>query len=288
MRCGCRLKDMFRMFLGAACLLFLMFTLRGVEAQDKVVFLDVGQGDAILLQDGTYQVLVDGGKGQVVLERLAEEMPEADRKIEVLVLTHPQQDHMEGLLHVLERYQVGLVLLPEVSHTTILQEAWLDALLKSGADFRFAWSGQQLQVGDLELEVLAPFDSQEARAATASDLNNASIVLRATMHGMSVLLTGDAEVRAERLLVEHVPREKLDVDVLKSGHHGSASSSSLSLLEAATPASYVVSVGEDNRYGHPNEEVLARVSPVPVLRTDIHGSVRYVYNGTSWFQSTSR
>src|SRR5687768_14758076 len=93
--------------------------------ETKVVFLDIGQGDAILLQEGTKQVLIDGGPGRTVLERLGEELPWLDRTIEVVIATHPDRDHLEGLLYVIEQYDVGLVLLPEIPHTTDLQEAWL-------------------------------------------------------------------------------------------------------------------------------------------------------------------
>ena len=101
-----------RSLVGVGLVVLLLFGGLWLRPTDKVVFLDVGQGDAILLQNGSRQVLVDGGQGAVVLQRLSEEMPWFDRTIEVVVLTHPQRDHMEGLLHVLERYDVGMVLLP--------------------------------------------------------------------------------------------------------------------------------------------------------------------------------
>lgn len=277
------MAKLFGLAIGLFILVLYLQSFLGFE--DKVVFLDVGQGDAVLLQNGLRQVLIDGGEGAAVVQRLSEEIPRHDRVIDIVVLTHPQQDHMEGLLHVLERYEVGLVVLPDVSHTTMLQEAWLSALIDYEVPYRFAWHGQRIVVGDLLLDILAPFDSDEGEAATASDLNNASVVVRASMHDMSFLLTGDAEARVERMLVEDSNRELLDVDVLKAGHHGSSSSTTTELLEVTSPATFVVSVGEDNRYGHPSEEVLSRVHPIPVLRTDEHGSVRFSYTGTTWVQS---
>src|SRR5688500_15806429 len=95
---------------------------------EKIVFLDVGQGDSILLQSGTQQVLIDGGPDARVLTRLGEELPWFDRKIEVVIATHPDKDHIAGLVQVLERYEIGLVVLPQVPHTSALQAAWLDHL----------------------------------------------------------------------------------------------------------------------------------------------------------------
>ena len=185
---------------------------------DKVVFLDVGQGDAILLQSGTQQVLIDGGPGSTVLQRLSEELPTLDRTLDVLILTHPQRDHIEGLLHVLERYDVSLVLLPNTSHTSQLQDTWLSLIRDRNIPYRFAWTGQHLTIGSLKLSILGPLDTLAARAATKSDINNASTITRADFcpqksarHNppgdgrscLSFLLTGDAEKRVEAMLVSH-------------------------------------------------------------------------------------
>ncbi len=273
--------------------------------EDKVVFLDVGQGDAILLQNGTKQVLVDGGKGNVVLERLAEEMPIWDKRIEVLILTHPQQDHMEGLLHVLERYDVGMVLLPDAPYDSKLQAAWLDMLTERNLPYRFAWYGQQMQVGDMNIKVLGPFDIPVAEAATRRDVNNASTMVRvdfcpgyarATPRSsesevgscLSFLLTGDAEAPVERMLVENVAPELLDVDVMKAGHHGSKTSNTAALLAAASPSAVAISVGENNQFGHPSPEVMARLNSERVWRTDTMGSVEFLFNGEAWFISCEK
>ncbi|PIT97926.1 MAG: hypothetical protein COT71_03210 [Candidatus Andersenbacteria bacterium CG10_big_fil_rev_8_21_14_0_10_54_11] len=150
---------------------------------DKVVFLDVGQGDAILLQDGTAQILIDGGKGVAVLSRLAEELPWFDRKIEVIIATHPDKDHLEGLVHVLEGYEVGLVLLPRVSKDSQLQQAWLERLQAAAenrrAAWRFAWAGEQVRAGGIVVSVLGP----DAAAAAGEKTNNASVITRVDFCG---------------------------------------------------------------------------------------------------------
>lgn len=260
-------------------LMLLVFT---SQSEDKVVFLDVGQGDAILLQSGARQVLVDGGPGMDVLRRLGEEMPWFDRRIEVVVLTHPQSDHMEGLLHVLERYDVGMVLLPKAISSTQMQKVWLDRIIDKGIPYRFAWSGQEISFDNLKLSIINPFDVLEAEAATRASVNNASVVMRVDYNEMSFLLTGDIERRVEKIVMERVDKEVLNVDVLKVGHHGSKSSSRKELIDVVAPQMAVISVGGDNKYGHPHKDVLDRLADVLIMRTDQSGSVRFKWVDGEW------
>lgn len=266
-------------------ILLLLAVVPGVE--DKVVFLDVRQGDSILLQSKTNQVLIDGGPGMTVLRRLGEEMPWFDRRIEVVVLTHPQRDHMEGLLHALDRYEVGMVLLPKIAHTSQMQEAWLKRITSKGIAYRFAWAGEKIVAGDMMMTILGPFDTEAARAAARANLNNVAVVARVDYGGMSFLLTGDIEKRMERMLVLEYARASsprvfparaanvLDVDVLKAGHHGSKTSTNEILIDKAKPAAAVISVGADNKFGHPHPDVLARLGDIPVWRTDEAGSIGF-------------
>ena len=269
-------------FLGVLLVVLLSFS---KQPEDKVVFLDVGQGDAILLQSGTQQVLVDGGPGMDVLSRLGEEMPWFDRYIEVVVLTHPQKDHMEGLLHVLERYDVGMVLLPRAVNSTQMQKVWLDRIIDKDIPYRFAWSGQEMLVGDLKLSILNPFDVPEAEAATRANVNNASVMMRVDYMGMSFLLTGDMEKRVEKFVIERIDNEVLSTDVLKVGHHGSKSSSMKELIDIVSPQIAVISVGDDNKYGHPHEDVLNRLADTLIMRTDQEGSVRFKWVDDGWVVS---
>jgi len=275
-------------FLGLVALVVIALLSLAPAPEQKVVFLDVGQGDSILLQDRTRQVLIDGGPGAKVLRRLGEEMPLFDEKIEVMILTHPQRDHMEGLMHVLERYEVGMVLLPWAANTSQMQAAWLDMILERGIPHRFAKNGQSLEVGDMKFKILGPFDTPEAQAAIKSDVNNASVVTRVDYRDMSFLLTGDAEKRVESMMVDNLDGVALDVDVLKAGHHGSNSSTHESLINAASPSAAVISVGADNKFGHPRPEVLDRLGDIPVWRTDELGSVRFEYESGRWLTTGLR
>lgn len=243
---------------------------------DKVVFLDIGQGDSILLQDGTAQVLIDGGPGNAVLQRLAEEMPWFDKKLDVIILTHPQRDHMEGLLHVLSRYDVGLVVFPAVTYPSQLYQEWLRQLAERDVPVRFSYAGQALSLGKLKLQILGPLE------LNVKDVNDASTVTRVDFGELSLLLTGDAERVAENKLVKTYGSE-LDIDVLKAGHHGSNSSTHAALLAAASPSAVVISVGKDNSYGHPHPKMLERVAGMRVWRTDEMGSVRFERVKNTWF-----
>jgi len=249
---------------------------------DKLVILDVGQGDAIFLQDGTAQVLIDGGRGAAVLSGLAQEMPWFDRRIEVLVATHPQQDHMEGFMHILDRYEVGLIVMPYLPADSPLQEAWLAKIKQANIVYRFAHAGQKLDFGDADLAILAPGSSPEYENMARKNLNNGSIIARADFHGLSFLLTGDAERPAELALVNNTDAALLDADILKVGHHGSKTSTSPELLSAVTPMAAAISVGADNSYGHPAPLVLDRLRTVPVFRTDQLGAIRFLHGPDGW------
>ncbi len=272
---------------------------------DKLVFLDVGQGDSILFQDSTAQILVDGGAGMKVVERLGEEMPWFDKTIEVVVSTHPDRDHLEGLLHVLERYEVQLVLLPEISHDSQLYKEWLTRLQHSKdqgeTEYRFASQGQKLEAGDLVIEILGP-SAEVINATRPGKTNNASVITRADFHQLSFLLTGDAEAGIESALVrkyDPLPpqtadspfirgRKLLNVDVLKAGHHGSKTSTSQVLLDAVSPSAVVISVGADNSYGHPHPIVLSRLANYQTWRTDQHGSVKFIRTDDQWLLKTTK
>lgn len=257
---------------------------------DKVVFLDVGQGDSVLIQTKTVQVLIDGGSGTKVLERLGEELPWFDRTIEVVISTHPDKDHLEGLLHVLERYKVGLVLLPHITHTSQLQDEWLHQLQRAVEDkqfaYRFAWQGQKLQLGDVTIDVLGPSNDM-IRLAAAGTTNNASVITRVDFGDFSLLLSGDAERAVEKALVEHL-LNRLHVNVLKVGHHGSKTSTSQMLIDAVSPSAAVISVGADNRFGHPHPAVMQRLENIHLWRTDEHGSVRFLRHDGQWLVTTQR
>ena len=247
-----------------------------------VTFLDVGQGDAILIETPSgRQVLVDGGPDPVrMVQFVGERMPFQDRTIEMVVLTHPHRDHVTGLVEVLRRYDVSLVLERELEFDSPSYEAWRRAVSDEGAEIVQAQAGQVIAFGDgAHVEVVSP--GQRLLRGTVSDVDNASVVLRLVYDDVSFLLTGDMFSEAEGVLVRG--DASIDSDVLKVGHHGSRSSSSAAFLDRVSPTIAVASAGEDNRFGHPHSETLEALSAsVPeegLFITSERGTVEFTTDG---------
>jgi competence protein ComEC len=274
-----------RVLLGAAfvvAIIWLAWT--GLpDGRLHIWFLDVGQGDAILIQspDGR-QILVDGGPSpSALLDQLGEVMPFWDRSLDLVVLTHPDADHLSGLIPLFERYKVATVV-DAVMPGAKGAAPWIAALDAVHVTRAQATRGMVLVVGEVVLTVLGPPE----RVVAQDDGNNRSIVLRLDYGQASALLTGDTEEDAERGMVEQGLR--LKADVLKIGHHGSNASTSARFLAAVHPQLAVISVGAENRFGHPAPELLQRLQGVEVLRTDQRGRVELVSDGNRWREHTER
>ncbi len=252
-------------------------------ARLRVTVLDVGQGDAILVRtpDGR-DVLIDGGPGRAVLRGLGDALPWYDRAIELVVLTHPQADHLTGLLDVLDRYDVRCVLAGPGVQRSAAYRAWLDAVRSEGTPVETARQGMSIDLGrGARLDVLGPDDAE----AADQQLNNTGAVVRVSWGGVRFLMTADIEAEAERALI--ADGVDLRADVLKVAHHGSATSSSRAFLDAVRPRLSVVSAGRDNRFSHPRPEVIARLEEYgPVLTTAADGAVRFETDGrTVWYEA---
>lgn len=244
-----------------------------------VTFFDVGQGDAIFIEVGGNQILIDGGPNDRILAKLGRTLPFWDRSIDLLILTHPDADHLNGLLEVLRRYDVELVLETGVLHPTPQYEEWRELLKKRGVRVVFAKYGQRVSIGrGAVLDILAPFEDYFGKSA--GKINNTAIVSRLGQGRNSVLLMSDVEKSIERrLLFESGGR--LDSDILKVGHHGSKTSTSEDFLKTVSPEVVVIQVGRKNRYGHPTQEVLDRLAAVgaKILRNDLDGDIKVESDG---------
>lgn len=242
-----------------------------------VTFLDVGQGDAILIEtpDGV-DVLVDGGADGGVLRELSTELGPFDRTLDLVVGTHPDQDHIGGLIPVLTRYSVGTLLVTEHAGDTLTASSYQEALLAEGAAVHYARTGQIFALGEhATLTVFSP-----ARDPSMLESNTASIIAKITYGETSFFLTGDAPLSIEDHLVATYGTQ-LQSSVLKLGHHGSRTSTGEHFLQTVSPEYAVVSAGVDNRYGHPHEEVVELVTTagIPLLSTAEHGSITFVSDG---------
>jgi competence protein ComEC len=254
-----------------------------------VTFLDVGQGDAILIQTPQGQkVVVDGGPSPTaLLTALGRRMPFWDRTIDLVVLTHPHDDHVSGLIPVLERYKVRAFLDGGQEHPTPTYTHCLELIQEKGIPYQLARSGVRIQLGEgLQMKILHPKD--EFLSGTNSDVNNNSIVLRLVYGRISFLLAGDVEEEAEAVLL--FSNENLASTILKSPHHGSDTSLNPRFLEAVNPRLAVIQVGADNKFGHPDPTTLAELEEhdVTVLRTDQNGTVEVVSDGERYWIKAER
>lgn len=246
-----------------------LYFIHANSGETKVVFLSVGQGDAILISQGMNQVLIDGGRdGRLLLSRLGRYVPFYDRTIEVLIPTHPDADHIGGLSAVLERYQVKTVL--DTGARTDTKSAFLfyRDLEREGAHPLPALRGTTLTLPQGgKLSVVYPYAPEPA---DVSETNEGSIVARFEYGETSFLFTGDLPDE-EQFIPDITPAA-----VLKVGHHGSQHSTSDALLDLVRPQTAIISVGK-NTYGHPHPAVLERLRAhgVGISRTDTEGDIVY-------------
>lgn len=245
----------------------------------RVYFLDVGQGDAILIDSPTNgRVLIDGGKNRKVLSELGKILPFGDKRIDVVIATHPDSDHIGGLPEVVKRYKVGLIMEPGVESDNKIDDELRERALDKKVSMVLAKRGQVIDFGDgVRLTILFP-----DRVVSEWDTNDASVVARLDYGESSFLFTGDAGIKTENLLMS-LNSEILDTDILKAGHHGSRTSTSLTFAQAVTPEYTVISAGRDNTYGHPHKEVISILEKVgsQIKNTAQSGTLKFETDGTT-------
>lgn len=249
----------------------------------KVDFLDVGQGDSIFIETPqNHQILIDGGPNSKVLEKLQGLMPFWDKTIDIIVLTHPEKDHLAGLLSVLQTYNADYILWSQVVRDTSEYNAWADALIKAkanGAQILTAESGLKIKAGNVLLDTIYPFENLSGKELKDTS-NDTCVVVRIVFNKNSFLFTGDISAKAEKQIVAS---ESVASNVLKVSHHGSKYSTSGVFLAAVSPAFAVISDGKNNSYGHPALEVLQILDKfgIKVLRTDQIGDIIIESNGNN-------
>jgi competence protein ComEC len=263
-----------------------------------LVACDVGQGDAVLVSLGSTQVIIDGGPDSSVLDCLSQHMPFWDRTIEVVVLTHAQADHMDGLVDVLQRYEVEQVVANGLVNDTAGFREFREAVISEAALVHLPSRGDEIRIEPIVFSVLWPeeklglaqvwdesgLDNDVLGAATYSgDINEASVVLKLSYGAFDALLVGDLGFSGEEALIEDGVLGK--VEVLKVGHHGSKYATSSDFLGEIQPKLALISVGKNNHFGHPTSDTLMRLDEVGarVLRTDILGDVEIVSDGEEYW-----
>ena len=246
----------------------------------KVAFLDVGQGDAIYIEaPNGKQVLIDGGPDAKLLSSLAKVMPFADRSIDMILATHPDSDHIGGFPLLLDNYKVTSIIENGTISTSEVSDDLEKKIEKKKINKIIARRGMHIILDDkknIYIDILFP-----DRDITNFESNDASIVGKLVYGENSFLFTGDASLYTENLIEWNESENTIHSDVLKLGHHGSRTSSSLLWLEKVNPKIAIISVDKNNKYGHPHQELLDRLSTlhIPFLTTYEKGNIIFKSDG---------
>ncbi|MBL7159572.1 MBL fold metallo-hydrolase [Candidatus Microgenomates bacterium] len=274
------------------------------DGEVHLIFCDVGQGDAILIRKNTFEILIDGGPDNKVLACLSENMAFWDKEIEIMVLTHPEADHLNGLIPVLERYQVNNFISSPAGNTSAGFKKLKSLIEEKEIPVKNLYTGGKISFEGLELFALWPekewllskLDSSELAAPayadasagkavlgaqTSNNRNDFSLVFHLKYGQFDALLTGDADERVQDEIME--ASVVSEVKVFKVPHHGSKTGMIDEYLESASPELAVISVGK-NRWGHPTKEILERLRylDIEILRTDQEKEIEIVTDGKSW------
>lgn len=249
--------------------------------QVKVHFIDVGQGDSILIQTPTQNILVDGGeRGDTVVDYLTNSNVNS---LDLVISTHPHADHIGGLINVLQKIAVKEVIDPGVVHTTKTFEEYLTLIDEQNIIFTEGRAGMQRALdGGAKMQIFHP------SSPSGSNLNEASIVVKLNFGQVSFLLTGDVD---QTSLEEMLGRNyNLKSTILKVSHHGSWTGTSSAFLSAVTPQAAVIMCGLGNSYGHPHDETLALLAEekVEIYRTDLHGTIVITTDGNTFVINKTR
>ncbi len=250
------------------------------QVKPKIVMLDIGQGDSIYIRTPAGQdILVDAGRGGQALEKLAEVMPRGDDTLEIIIASHMDADHIGGFKKIMEKYKVKQAFYNADTKKTSTAQDFLDSVRRHNVPLREIYEGQRIESTNFTMDILwPPKTGTKKREEIENKSNNFSIVSRIKSGNKKILLTADLPAPLEQeLLNEHLIGRQT---VLQVPHHGSKFSSSLSLLKITAPEYFWISVGANNRYGHPAAEVLKRLNLLPgtIKRTDKNGDQKVLFN----------
>ena len=251
----------------------------GFEVQ--VSFLDVGQGDATLLNfPGSKQVLIDGARGGFVTEEIKKRMPANDRNIEYVVATHPDADHIGGFASVADSFTIGRFIRTKATSSSATFTSLEEKLKGKNIKIDYAAKGDHLTFAPSATgELLWPPENIEGLSS-----NDSSIVLKIDYKNACALFTGDVELEAQNQILAAYPKDYLKCELYKIPHHGSGGALNMGFLEAVSPKYATISAGKNNSYGHPAQTVLDALGKIAALisRSDELGTIDFVTSGGSW------
>lgn len=286
------------------CIILFSFFQSIPDGKLHVVFCSVGQGDAAYIRfpDGR-DMVVDGGPDNKILDCLGKYMPFWDRTIDIVAMTHPQKDHMQGLIAVLERYSVAYFVRSDADNDTEGYKKLLDSIKRKSIAVKYVTAGERIDIGPVKLSMIWPSEEQIAKgkefmapriygsasktsnntlgASVVGELNDYSLVFDLQYGSFDVLFTGDADNHVNKNFVGNQALKP--IEVLKVPHHGSKTGMTEEFLDWVRPELAVISVGK-NSYGHPAVETLAKLAAkaIPVRQTDQDGDIEIVSDGADW------
>lgn len=239
------------------------------DAEVAIHIIDVGQGDAAFIENGDKDILIDAGPGDSAPALLSYLDRLGVTEIEYAFFSHPHEDHIGGADDVINRYKVENVVMPDYYENTACYRKMMEAIDYEGSDLIYSCSGDKFVIGDITVEILSPGPRYKP-----DDANAISLVMKVSYGEIDAMFTGDAEVGNEEFILRNSP-DKLDCEILKVGHHGSSTSTSEEFFNAVSPEVALISVGEDNTYGHPHVETLALLNSYldEIHRTDMEGNI---------------
>ncbi len=272
----------FTFLLGLAAYQFFSFN----DGRLHVVFCDVGQGDAIFIRVPNQKlILVDAGHDKSVVDCLSKHMSFWERKIDLVFLTHPHQDHFFGLNYVLERYSVLSFVTERLSNESASFRDFIRKIKDEGISQKTVFAGDKYRIGEAALSIESPSQEFLARSSPNGMIGEraefASLIMTITYKDFDLMLTGDSQIEA---LLEAISKNKKIIEVLQVPHHGSKSGLNREVLERLLPRLAIISVGAKNRYGHPNKQIINMLdeAKIKILRTDQRGDIEIVSDGTTW------
>ena len=244
----------------------------GISKDAQIYFLDIGQGDSeLVILPGGAKVLIDGGPDAKVITELGNILGVTDRYIDLVVMTHPQADHFNGLIDVVKRYQVGAFITNGRNGTAKSFASLQEALQEKNIPALTLQEGDAIAYGESRFDIISPNNA----FLKSKELNDTCIVMKLTSASWTALFTGDIGKNIEEYLMR---KYNMDIDILKVGHHGSRFSSSPEFMRATTPRLAAIEVGARNTYGHPTAYALENLAAVgaKIVRTDKDGTIKVV------------
>jgi competence protein ComEC len=248
----------------------------------NIYFFDVGQGDAELIQKANWQILVDGGPDDIVIERISNVMPIDDRKIETIIITHPHADHITGLIEVINRYEIEKIILTKVGYESATYKSLLELIDKKKIKTITP------KIGDVEYlfdqgKITYLWPGEEV-SRFENNLNNSSIVFRFDYGDFNCIFSGDAEIESWTEIFKKQKNNLPDIDVIKIPHHGSRTGLNENMTNIMRPNIAIISLGLNNKYGFPHQEILDILAKnkTRVYRTDQDKSINIRTDGKNY------